>query len=150
MTVTEIYEHRYAEYCINTCGDTKYEWAAREVFDLTTYDGSLDELFVKKIIEVLKVIFNRTSFEYIKDETNYITYILVCQLLEKFHWIEWGTSIRGAWFETYHPNVKSHLILEEYVITSFASGERKEYIYPEVRCTEENLKALIEFIEKED
>lgn len=147
MTISEIYEMHYVEYCENTCGNTKYEWAASEVFNLTTYDGTLDELFVKKIIEVLKVILNKTNFEYIKDETNYINYILVCQLLNEFNWIDWGTSIRGAWFDAYHPNSKTQLILEENVITRYANGVPEDIIYPEVRCTEENLKALIEFIE---
>ena len=95
MPIYEIYEMRYHEHCENTCCDTKYEWAAREVFDLTTYDGELDELFVKKILEVLKVILNRTNFDYIKEEVDYTNYILVCQLLNKFNWIDWGTSIRG-------------------------------------------------------
>ena len=150
MMISEIYKTRYAEYCENRYGYTRYEWAASEIFDLTTYDGELDELFAKKIIEVLKVIINKTNFEYIKDNTNYINYILVCQLLNKFNWIEWGTSIRGAWIETYHPNVKTHPILEEYTVTRYVDGKWEDSVYPEVRCTEENLRALIEFIETED
>lgn len=139
--VREIYEDHYASYCISTCGDSKYEWAASEVFDLTTYDGELDELFVKKIIEVIKVIFTRTSFEYIKDQNNYITYILVCQLLEKFNWIEWGTSIRGAWFESYHPNQKTHPILDfEY--------EQDRYGCKEIPFSDDNLIILIRFLEE--
>ena len=140
MTIPEIYEAHYIDYCSFTGDDTKYEWAACEVFNLTTYDSALDELFVKKIIEVLKVIFERTTFEYILDEKNYVTYILVCQLLEQFHWIDWGISIRGAWFDTYHPNCKSKAILEYNL---------ERYGLKEVPCTEDNLKALIAFIESD-
>lgn len=136
----EIYKAHYDDYCVLVDGATKYEWAANEVFELTTYDGSLDELFVKKIIEVLKVIFNRTSFDYIKEESNYITYILVCQLLERFNWIDWGTSIRGAWFENYHLNCKSKSIIDRNLT---------DYGFEDVEFTEDNLKALIEFIEED-
>lgn len=149
MMISDIYELHYHDYCENTCCETKYEWAANEIFDLTTYDGELDELFAKKIIEVLKVIFDGTNFEYIKDRTNYINYILICQLLNEFNWIEWGTSIRGSWIETWHPNCKVRPILEEHITTSYADGVEKEHIFPEVRCTKENLKALIEFMEDE-
>lgn len=141
MTIREIYEHHCANYLAWTSAETKFEWAASEIFDLTTYDGELDELFVKKILEVLHAILERTTFEYIKDRDNYITYILVCQMLEQFHWIEWGTSIRGAWFETYHYNQKTRPILKDNL---------EIYGVEEIPCTAENLKALIEFLESED
>ena len=83
----------------NACGESIWLWISNYVFGLTTYDGELDELFCRKIIEVCKVILDRKNFEYIKDKENYINYILVCQILEKHGWINWGTSIRGAWFE---------------------------------------------------
>ena len=140
MIISKIYEAHYTDYCSVVGGATKYEWAANEVFNLTTYDGALDELFVKKIIEVLKAIFERTTFEYIRDGTNYVTYILVCQLLEQFHWIDWGTSIRGAWFDTYHLNYKPKTILDR---------DSETYGLEEVPCTEDNLKALIAFIESD-
>lgn len=76
----------------------KYEWAASHVFEICTDDGELDEIFVKKIIEVCRAILESRTFEYIEDKDNYIAYIIVCQLLYEKGWIEWGTSIRGAWF----------------------------------------------------
>ena len=99
MTDLEVLEKYQKEYEINDCFDNKYEWASSHVFNLATYDGTLDEMFVKKIIEVCKVILEKRNFEYIKDESNYISYILVSQLLDHLNWIGWGTSIRGAWFE---------------------------------------------------
>ena len=147
--IYEIYKSRYIEFCENTCCDTKYEWAAREVFDLTTYDGELDELIVKKIIEVLKVILDKTNYEYIKNRENYINYILVCQLLDKFNWIDWGTSIRGAWFKSYHSNAETHPILEEFEVKRFVDGELLKCVYPEVYFTKEALNTLIKFIEAE-
>ena len=56
--------------------------------------------FGKDIIEVMEVINNRKNFEYIKeDKENYKKFILVANLLDKYNWIEWGTSIRGCWFD---------------------------------------------------
>jgi hypothetical protein len=133
-----------AEYCMYRCcvdDDSKYEWAASEVFNLTTYDGSLDELFAKKIIEVCKVILERRNFDYIKDKTNYVPYILVCQLLDNFHWIDWGTSIRGAWFDADHPNCEVRPLLKYY--------SRSTTGFQEIPFTEENLKTLIKFIEED-
>lgn len=154
--VKEIYKRHYDEDCTHFNDHrSKYEWAAGNVFDLTTYDGWLDELFVKHILEVCKVILDRTNFEYIKDEHNYVRYILVCQLLNDFRWIEWGTSIRGAWFqeEYFKPwgsdtVIKSRPILNEYEWSEFNSdnGLYEDHVIEEVPFTEENIAALIEFI----
>lgn len=151
-TVKDLYKAHYDFYCECFSHDdrSKYEWAASGVFDLTTYDSSLDELFVKDILEVCKVIRDNKNFEYIKNEQNYIKYILVCQLLDKFHWIEWGTSIRGAWFDGYHPNLTTRPIIEQNGWSKYndETGEWEEHILDEVRFTEENLKAFIEFMEE--
>lgn len=96
MTTLELIKTDY-ELCVQCeIFETKYEWAASSVFNLATYDSELDELFVKKILEVLKVILLGINFEYIKDEANYRTYILVCQKLSDMNWIDWSSSIRGA------------------------------------------------------
>ena len=122
------YEDDYYSYCISTCGETKYEWCASIIFDLVTYDSELDEIFVKNILEVCKSIINRTNYDYIKDPERYVQYIIVCQLLSSMKWIDWGTSIRGAWIAEYN----------------------KVNIIAEVPLTEENLRILIDFMEEED
>lgn len=145
MTIQELYKAHYEDYCEFLSQDdekrTKYEWAAREVFDLTTYDGSMDELFVKKIIEVFKVIVNRDNFDYIKDEANYITYLTVCQLLVKYDWIDWGTSIRGAW-------INESSFDSEYRIPILRDNLEK-YGCSEVRFCKAHVMALIDFIEED-
>jgi hypothetical protein len=140
MDVLDIYESEYRDYTlyVNHSG-TKYEWAANYIFDLCTYDGELDELFVKKIIEICKAIFDKTTYEYMKDKSKYITYILVCQLLDKFNWIDWGTSIRGAWFDDYSSN--SRAIIDP---DFSAYGDKK------VPFCKTNFKILLDFLEKED
>lgn len=120
----DIYRERYADYCAYTEEPNKYEWCASEIFNLCTYDGELDELFVKKILEVCQVILNGENFKYIENKEQYIQYIAVCQLLRQMKWIEWGTSIRGAW-------------IDEYSKVNIVDG---------VRLTKDNLEALISFV----
>jgi hypothetical protein len=140
MDVIELYRKEYAfETKVIQEGSTKYTWAATQVFELTTYDISLDELFVKKIIEVCKAILEGRTFEYIRDESQYVTYILVCQLLERLNWIEWGTSIRGAWFEESHEKYHPSQPILKYLYTNEETS---------VPFTVDNLKALIEFMEE--
>ncbi len=124
MEVKKIFEEHYK--CIDEL--TKHEWAASNIFDLATYDGELAELFVNKIFEVCNVILERRNFEYITNRKNYITYILVCQILDKKGWINWGTSIRGAWFEMGE--------------TMFESGTENEV----VPFTNDNLRILMDFV----
>lgn len=132
MTVMETYKLAYE--WDEDCYDSKYEWAANEVFKLTTYDGNLDELFVKKIMEVCQAILDRKTYEYIEaSDENYIAYILTCQLLYRRDWINWGTSIRGAFFERV---TLSGPILQ--------CGHRKEELY--VPFSEKNICTLIEFM----
>ena len=140
MNVLELYRDDYKFECDNITRDcSKYSWAASEVFELTTYDRDLDEMFVKKIIEVCKVILENRAFDYIRDESNYVDYILVCQLLEHFHWIEWGTSIRGAWFEESH---QKYYESQPIVKCPYTHAEGP------IPFTVDNLKALIEFMEE--
>lgn len=150
MTAYEIYEAQYEEE--RTWYDdewTKYEWAARKIFNLTTYDAGLDEAFVKTIVEVCKVILERRNFEYIRNKDNYVIYIIVCQLLNRFGWINWGTSIRGAWFEStnsqnWDTDTTTHSkdILEELYWCNADDQHRID----SVPFTEDNLRALIEFM----
>lgn len=120
---------------------SKYEWAASDIFDLVTYDAGLDENFVKKILEVCGAILNNETFDYIRDEKQYTDYIIVCQLLDKFDWINWGTSIRGAWFE---PGRNAKQILEEF---KWINSEGT-HIIKAVPFTVENLRDLIKFMEE--
>lgn len=127
-------------------GDDKYSWAAFYVFDLVTYDSGLDERFVKDILEVLKVIQKGITFEYIGDQSNYVKYILVCQLLHKFRWIDWGTSIRGAWFAL---DDERRDIVNQQEWSEWNPDTRTlvNHVIEAIPFTEKNIAALIEFME---
>jgi hypothetical protein len=152
MTAFDIYKAQYEWY--SSCGqevDTKYEWAASSIFNLTTYDAGLDEVFVKAIIEVCKVILERKNFEYIRNKDNYAKYILVCQMLERFEWIDWGTSIRGAWFEVENRKIwgTDTVIRSKDILEELEWGDHNGWHTVEgVPFTEDNLRALIEFMEE--
>lgn len=152
MTALDIYRAQYEEESSWFCDKrTKYHWAARNVFNLTTYDDALDEKFVKDILEVCKVILNRENFEYIKDENNYVKYILVCQLLDHFQWLCWGTSIRGAWFEvdTYYDfQTKESINRSRDILDELEWWGDEHHKIEKVPFTKENIKALIEFMEE--
>ena len=79
----------------------KLIWLCDDVFDLTTYNPALSVDYGKTILEVMTAIRDRKTFEYIEvnNEASYSKYIAVCNWFNIHNLIEWGTSIRGAWFE---------------------------------------------------
>lgn len=100
MVTKETFEALYLKWVSYNVDETgsRYEWAARYIFGLVTYDSELDELFVKYIIATCKCLIERRTYELCADQTRYIWYIACLQLLNNKGWIEWGTSIRGSWF----------------------------------------------------
>ena len=77
---------------------TKHEFLA-DVFGITTYDGEMDKLFVNKALEVCNAITDKKTFEYIENKDNYVWYLTMVNLPFFSSKIEWGTSIRGAWWD---------------------------------------------------
>lgn len=77
----------------------KLAFISEVMFGICTYDTGLDIEFGRDILEVMEVIYENKNYEYIKDRNNYKKFILVANLLDKYNWIEWGTSIRGCWFD---------------------------------------------------
>ncbi len=129
----DIYEKFYEEMKEGCGYNNKYEWVCDELFQLTTYDSGMSEKWGRRIIDVCKAILEGKTFDYIEKEGNYEPYLMVCQLLDKKNWIEWGTSIRGAWFQ------------EDFTSDGIVT-DPEEF----VPFTIENLKCLIEFVEDED
>lgn len=78
------------------------EYLCDQIFDVTTYDSGQSELIGKKCVEVSIAITKKETFEYIKDEANYTWYLMLCNIDFFAKRIDWGGSIRGAWWDTYH------------------------------------------------
>ena len=140
-TIKELYAACYGEYREFIDDEaTKYQWVGNAVFNLVTYDGALDELFAKYIIEICKAILERRTFDYCSGSDiteDYVKYILVCQKLEALDWINWGTSIRGAWFDA----GKDAEPILKYI-------EESRHGVDKIPFTIENIEALIEFVEE--
>jgi len=79
--------------------DSHLEYLSDYIFDFTTYDDEMSELFAKKAIEVCNAISNKTTFDYIKDPEQYKWYLIMCNMPFFEDKLTWGTSIRGAWWE---------------------------------------------------
>lgn len=69
------------------------------IFDFTTYHDNISLDMAADMLNVLSAIQNRSSFEYISDDRNYRTYLTMINMPFLNGKLEWGTSIRGAWFD---------------------------------------------------
>lgn len=89
------------------CGEfnNKLEFLSEHIFDFTTYDSEMASLLGGKALEVCTVINDKKTFDYIKDKDNYRWYLLMCNMPFFEGKLEWGTSIRGAWWSLYGDNV---------------------------------------------
>lgn len=100
----ETYKSYVARYKLWNTDDeeepTKAMWLVDEYFNLTTYDDDISQEWGDAIIEILGVINDDNNFDYINSsDENYKKYLMVVNLLEQEQLIDWGTSIRGAWFD---------------------------------------------------
>lgn len=101
MTITEQLDKAYHLYSQQNDSNNKYDFL-EEIFGIITYDsgdGSAQEYLINKILDVINCINESENYKYIeKSEQNYFDYITVCNLDFVKSKIEWGSSIRGAWF----------------------------------------------------
>lgn len=78
----------------------RLEYLADQIFDFTTYDGGMSRIFARKAVEVCEAITTKCTFQYIeKSVENYQWFLLMCNMPFFASRIDWGTSIRGAWWD---------------------------------------------------
>jgi hypothetical protein len=96
----------YAEHRLSANDpSSRLEYLADNIFNFTTYDTEQAELFATKAIEVCEAITNRTTYEYIrKSGADHTWFLLMCNMPFFDRRLNWGTSIRGAWWDTSTPN----------------------------------------------
>jgi hypothetical protein len=81
--------------------DSKLSWLGDQVFGFVTYEDEMSEFFATKAIDVCKVISNGTTYDYIgANEENRRWYLMMCNLPFFASAIDWGGSIRGAWWSS--------------------------------------------------
>ena len=102
MDYLKLLEHSYEETRHShdeTMG--RLEYIGDHIFDFTTYDSEKSAVFAKKALEVCAAISNNKTFEYQKSEEGYLWYLLMINMPFFQGKLEWGTSIRGAWWDLY-------------------------------------------------
>lgn len=84
--------------------ESRSAYLADYIFDFTTYDDEKSEEFGIKALEVCRAISNRKTFEYIADPVNYRWYLLMVNMPFFSRRLNWGASVRDAWWDTSTPN----------------------------------------------
>lgn len=95
----EMLEHSYGVVRESLGPMSRLVFLSEHIFDFTTYDHEMGELFASKAVEVCEVINEGRNFDYIKDPENYRWYLLMVNMPFFADRLEWGTSIRGAWWD---------------------------------------------------
>jgi hypothetical protein len=86
---------------------SRLDYLGDYIFDFTTYESEYSELFARKALEVCAAISDGKTFEYIKVPENRLWYLLMVNMPFFADKLEWGTSIRGAWWgEPPHSKIK--------------------------------------------
>lgn len=89
---------------MSDCIGNEASWLGGSFFDFTTYDNDLSEKMARNMLDVIYAIWKRETFDYIdKSQENYENYITMVNMpfLDMYHKLDWGGSIRGAWFALY-------------------------------------------------
>ena len=90
-------------------------------------------------------LLNRETFAYILDERAYMWFIIMCNMDFFSERIEWGTSIRGAWWDIYGK--------KEFEIKSCGLYEGEEQILEPLKFNKDQwglfIKAMQEFVKCE-
>ena len=103
MNYLELLKHSYDVEKKDDCGcapRNQMEYIGDYIFQFTTYDDDMTALFASKAVEVCAAITEGKTFDYIKDAENYRWYLLMCNTQFFAGKLNWGTSIRGAWWDS--------------------------------------------------
>lgn len=143
----DLLEHSYAmTKAMGECPpDSRVEFLCEQVFDITTYDGQMSEIFGRKALEVCKAINDRETFKYIENAADHVWFLMMCNLPFFAKRVSWGASIRGAFWDCYPSKV--------FVVQSYGLWENDDQIL-RVEFTEQEwgdfVKAMLEFSAKDE
>jgi hypothetical protein len=79
---------------------SRLEYLADYVFNIITYDKEMAEIFAHRAVEVCYAISEHKTFDYIKDPARHVWYLAMVNMPFFAEKINWGTSIRGAFWDT--------------------------------------------------
>lgn len=102
-------EHSYAMESKTSEGrdQSRLGYLAQHIFDFTTYESEADELFARKAVEVCAAITDGKTFDYIANPQGRIWYLLMVNMPFFMPRLNWGGSIRGAWWDHEQPALNS-------------------------------------------
>jgi len=116
----------------------RFSYLSNYIFDFTTYSTVMDKQLVIMALATCTTISERTNFDYIKK--NELSYILMCNMPFIADKIEWGTSIRGAWWDS-----------NSYILRSCGIwNDGKQVFNKTIENWDDFIKAMVLFIRKED
>jgi hypothetical protein len=102
MSYLKTLEDSFAMTSAHECPpESRLAYLSENIFDFTTYDGAMSDLFGRKAVEVCAAITNGTTFDYIADQDNHRWFLLMVNMPFFAGRLDWGTSIRGAWWSAY-------------------------------------------------
>ncbi|AUR91587.1 hypothetical protein NVP1161O_145 [Vibrio phage 1.161.O._10N.261.48.C5] len=126
--------------------ETKYNFLADAIFDICTYENLYSAKMAEEFLEVCVAIANGKTFDMISTEAGNALYLRTINYDFFQTKIEWGCSIRGAWWDwkikiesCYLINGKGEQVLELNLEQGIKSGEMHSFV-----------QALFDFVEKED
>ena len=130
----------------------RLEFLADHVFDFTTYDSGVSIMFAKHAVEVIDAISNKKTFDYFKgNDERYKWYLIMVNMPFFERRLNWGGSIRGAWWDDPQPFIDSCGLYEgEDQLGKLEFAERN-YKLPLDQPTEfeQFMKTVVEFAKPE-
>lgn len=93
-------------------------WIGERLFGFCTYEEEFCAEMTRRALDVADAISNRYTFEYINNDENHRWYLLMVNMPFFENKLEWGTSIRGAWWEHFQ-------IFEDVMEMTLSRGQLK-------------------------
>jgi hypothetical protein len=78
---------------------SRLTYLADHIFDFTTYDMNISNDLAIRAVVVCNAITERTTLDYIQNPYNHHWYVIMCNMPFFADRIDWGTSIRGAFWD---------------------------------------------------
>lgn len=129
MDYLNLLEHSYAVE-VREFGPTysRLEFLSDHVFQFVTYDSEMSRLFAKMAVEVCDAINKTSTFEFVKSAENYKWFLLMCNMPFFITRLDWGTSVRGAWWDSDKLNSCGLWVGEEQITTlNFKASQWEDF-----------------------
>lgn len=65
-------------------------YLAEHIFDFTTYDDEMSELFAERAIEVCEAITESKTFDYIERREDHMWYLIMCNMPFFYDKLDWA------------------------------------------------------------